>query len=57
MAYRINDECISCGACVEECPVKAISEGPDRYIIDEAQCTDCGTCADTCSNYAVEHVK
>ena len=27
MAYVINDECISCGACVSGCPVEAISEG------------------------------
>ena len=26
MAYVINDECISCGACVSGCPVEAISE-------------------------------
>ena len=27
MAYKINtDECLACGACVEECPVEAISE-------------------------------
>ena len=27
MAYIINDACISCGACVSECPVEAISRG------------------------------
>ncbi|MBQ2973581.1 MAG: 4Fe-4S binding protein, partial [Clostridia bacterium] len=27
MAYIINDDCISCGACAAECPVEAISEG------------------------------
>lgn len=25
MAYVINDDCISCGACVSGCPVDAIS--------------------------------
>ena len=30
MAYKITDECISCGACAAECPVEAISEGADR---------------------------
>ena len=33
MAYKITDECISCGACAEECPVSAISEGDDQYVI------------------------
>jgi len=28
--------------------VEAISEGPDRYVIDPEKCIDCGTCADTC---------
>ena len=34
MAYVINDECISCGVCADECPVEAISEGDDKYVID-----------------------
>lgn len=48
MAYFINDECISCGVCADECPVEAISEGDDKYIIDPDLCTDCGACADVC---------
>lgn len=48
MAYQITDECISCGACVAECPVDAISEGADKYVIDADKCIDCGACADVC---------
>ena len=48
MSYFINDSCISCGACQSECPVDAISEGPDRYVIDKDKCTECGACADVC---------
>ncbi|MFZ7134659.1 MAG: 4Fe-4S binding protein [Eubacteriales bacterium] len=48
MAYVINDECISCGACESECPVNAISEGDEKYIIDATVCTECGACADVC---------
>ncbi len=48
MAYIINDECISCGACEAECPVSAISEGDDKYVINPDLCTECGSCADVC---------
>lgn len=48
MAYKISDECISCGACEPECPVQAISEGEGKYEIDPEKCIDCGACADVC---------
>ena len=48
MAYKIIDACISCGACVSECPVDAISEGDAIYVIDDSTCIDCGNCANVC---------
>ena len=48
MAYIITDDCIACGLCLEECPVEAISEGEDKYVINPILCTDCGSCADIC---------
>ena len=48
MAYKISDDCISCGACAAECRFEAISEGDGKYEIDADKCIDCGTCADTC---------
>ena len=54
MAYYINDECISCGACEPECPNQAISEGDTIYVIDPAKCTECvgayksSRCAEVC---------
>ena len=53
MAYRISDECISCGSCMEECPVDAISEG-EIFKIDPDVCIDCGACADVCPVEAIE---
>lgn len=47
MSYKINDSCIACGACAQECPVGAISEG-DIYVIDPNICIDCGVCASVC---------
>jgi NAD-dependent dihydropyrimidine dehydrogenase PreA subunit len=54
MAYKISDECISCGSCVDECPVGAISEGANHFEIDADACIDCGACAATCPTNAIE---
>ncbi len=48
MAYKITDDCISCGSCAEGCPVEAISEGDGKYVIDPDKCIDCGACAGVC---------
>ena len=54
MAYKITDDCISCGACEAECGNEAISEGEEIYIIDTDRCTECvgnfksPKCAEVC---------
>lgn len=48
MAYKINDDCISCGACADQCPVNAISEGDGKYQIDAEACIECGACNGVC---------
>ncbi len=53
MAYVISDECVSCGACESECPVSAISESEEQYVIDADACTDCGACVDCCPVSAI----
>ena len=53
MAYKITDKCVSCGACVDSCPVEAISEGDSIYEIDADTCIDCGSCVDTCPSEAI----
>lgn len=54
MAFKINDTCIKCGACVGECPVGAISEGDTVYEIDANACIDCGACAAICPVGSIE---
>ncbi len=53
MAYRITDECISCGVCLDECSASAISEGEEKYVVETNECTDCGSCSEVCPVDAV----
>lgn len=53
MAYVINSDCISCGACEGVCPVSAIAAGADQYEISADACIDCGACANTCPMGAI----
>ena len=56
----ITEECIMCMACEAECPVGAISEGPDGImVINPEVCVECKgyadypTCVDTCPSEAI----
>ncbi len=53
MAYKISDDCISCGACAADCPVNAIAEGDGKYVIDAETCLSCGACAESCPVSAI----
>lgn len=48
MAFKITEDCISCGACASECPVSCISEGDTQYEINADECISCGNCANVC---------
>jgi ferredoxin len=54
MAMMITDDCISCDACLPECPNNAISEGEKKYTIDPELCMECvgfapsPQCVDVC---------
>lgn len=52
VAYRITDECLACGTCMESCPSEAILEG-ETYKIDPEKCENCGTCIDSCPTGAI----
>jgi ferredoxin len=60
MAYKITDDCISCGACEPECLNIAISEGETIYIVAAEKCTECvgyfdsSKCAEICPVDACE---
>ncbi len=41
MSFRINEDCIYCGACRPECSNGAIREGDTAYAINPDECTEC----------------
>lgn len=53
MPYKITSACLSCGACADQCPAGAISQGDDAYVIDAGACLDCGACAGQCPASAI----
>lgn len=54
MAHVISDECLSCGACADTCPVSAISAGDTKYVVDADVCIDCGACEEGCPVGAIK---
>jgi ferredoxin len=54
MATLITEDCISCGACEDECPTAAISLGDEIFVIEPTLCTECvgfhesRKCAEAC---------
>ena len=54
MAYNFTEAFVKCGACAENCPVEAMSEGEDMFVIDADVCVSCGACAENCPVEAVE---
>ena len=43
-----EDECTGCGACVDACPVNALSMEGDYPLVDEEWCIGCGVCVPPC---------
>ncbi|MGW4055460.1 ferredoxin [Streptomyces sp. NPDC004779] len=55
MAYVIAQPCVDIKdkACLEECPVDCIYEGPRKMYIQPDECVDCGACEPVCPVEAV----
>ncbi len=55
MTYVIAQPCVDVQdkACVDECPVDCIYEGPRKMYIQPDECVDCGACAPVCPVEAI----
>jgi NAD-dependent dihydropyrimidine dehydrogenase PreA subunit len=55
MAFVIAQPCVDVKdkACIEECPVDCIYEGPRKMYIHPGECVDCGACEPVCPVEAV----
>jgi len=47
------ETCTGCEACVDACPVEAISMEDDLAVVDADACTDCESCMDVCPVEAI----
>jgi len=53
MAHVNEDDCMTCGTCVEICNAEAIKL-EDIAVVDEKRCIGCGLCAYHCPEKAIE---
>ncbi len=55
ITYWIDETCIGCTICAQNCPTGAISVTPyQRHIIDQNECTKCDTCRQGCPTESVK---
>lgn len=51
--YQINESCIGCGTCLNNCPQRCIKP-ENHYQIQQEHCLHCGNCYEVCPVKAVE---
>ncbi len=55
ITYTVNDKCIGCTKCVQDCPVDAIPFTPhEKHHIDTELCIKCDACRQVCPENAID---
>ncbi len=55
ITYTIEDNCIGCTICAQNCPVDAIAFTPhELHVIDQEKCIQCDGCRQVCPEDAVK---
>lgn len=49
--------CVSCGECVEKCPMGALSIVDNKVIYDIDKCCNCDTCIKVCKNHSSPKIR
>lgn len=52
-----SQKCVNCGACVESCPVSALSSGDKTPVFNYRLCINCLCCQEICPEHAVSQKK
>jgi ferredoxin len=53
VAIITADECVGCGACIDECPSEAITLNDNNVAVVNDECIDCAACVDVCPTDAI----
>lgn len=50
----LKDKCTGCGACVDICPVEAVTLVDGVAFVNRNDCSECGACEAECPTGAIQ---
>jgi Pyruvate/2-oxoacid:ferredoxin oxidoreductase delta subunit len=53
-----QETCAACGVCTDErCPMEAITQQEDQYVVQPDRCIGCGVCVPTCPTESISLIR